>query len=243
MDKMLFPKSQYSVPFITTSQMIEVDKIMLNDYKINLFQMMENAGRCLATTSRKILEKDKRNEILIIVGSGGNGGGGITAARRLHNWGFNIDILLTSEIENYKGTIGSQLTIAKNMEITILNQSNFNYKKKYNLIIDAMIGYSLVGTLRQNIIELIKWVNNTKTIVVSLDVPSGIDSTNGEVKSVCIKSDYTLTLALPKTGFKKVEQFIGKLLLADISVPPSLYRKAFEIDLPNIFEFSDIVKI
>ncbi len=36
------------VPFLTTAQMIEVDRAMMEDYRIELIQMMENAGRNLA---------------------------------------------------------------------------------------------------------------------------------------------------------------------------------------------------
>ena len=54
-----------------------------------------------------------------------------------------------------------------------------------------------------------------------------------------------MTLALPKTGFRnpKAKKYIGELLLADISVPPVLYNKAFDIELPDIFRKGDIVMI
>jgi NAD(P)H-hydrate repair Nnr-like enzyme with NAD(P)H-hydrate epimerase domain len=37
-----------AVPYVTTEQMIEVDRSMMEDYRIELIQMMENAGRNLA---------------------------------------------------------------------------------------------------------------------------------------------------------------------------------------------------
>ena len=41
-----------NVPFITTDQMREVDRAMIEDYGISLVQMMENAGRNLAQLAR-----------------------------------------------------------------------------------------------------------------------------------------------------------------------------------------------
>lgn len=231
------------IPYITTNQMIEVDRLMIEEYKINLFQMMENAGRCLAIVVKNEIDYSKTKRILVIAGSGGNGGGGMTSARRLHNWGYDVSVLLTSDESKYKGTILSQLQILKNIGVDILDKNDFDLKKEYDIVIDAMIGYSLRGELRSNIVELINWINNQKSIVVSLDVPSGIDSTTGELKPICVDADITMTLALPKIGFKKRKTNIGRLLLADISVPPELYKKGFGIDLVDVFDESDIVEL
>lgn len=49
----MFPKvEETSVPSVTTAQMIEVDRAMIEDYRILLIQMMENAGRNLAHVAR-----------------------------------------------------------------------------------------------------------------------------------------------------------------------------------------------
>ena len=48
---MEYPKVEENIPFLTTEQMVEVDRAMMDDYKIDLLQMMENAGRNLAVLS------------------------------------------------------------------------------------------------------------------------------------------------------------------------------------------------
>ncbi len=241
----IFPKVSQSLTYITTDQMMEVDRLMIKVYGINLFQMMENAGRCLAIVAREKVNHNKDKNILVIAGSGGNGGGGMTAARRLHYWGYNVEVLLTSGIEKHKGTIGAQLRILQKTGIDIYSGSGFDFSKKYDVIIDAMIGYSLKGKLKSNIIEMVEWTNAQNANIISLDVPSGMDSTTGQINSICIKANQTMTLALPKTGFQNPEtmKYTGELLLADISVPPLLYKKAFDIDMPDVFRESDIVRV
>ena len=59
---MTFPLSKEQVPYITTAQMIEVDRAMIEDYKIGLIQMMENAGRNLAHLARTHFLKDSLNQ-------------------------------------------------------------------------------------------------------------------------------------------------------------------------------------
>lgn len=49
---MTIPIYTGNVPYVTTEQMIEVDRAMMQDYRIELIQMMENAGRNLAHLAR-----------------------------------------------------------------------------------------------------------------------------------------------------------------------------------------------
>lgn len=85
-----------NIPFITTAQMIEVDRAMIEDYGVTLIQMMENAGRELATLARwRFLATDdgdhprepRGKRVIVLAGTGSNGGGGLVCARRLHGWG------------------------------------------------------------------------------------------------------------------------------------------------------------
>src|SRR5260370_28032636 len=64
--------------------MREVDRLMTEEVGISLLQMMENAGRCLATQARRMLGGDMRGRrMAVLAGRGGNGGGGPAADRRL----------------------------------------------------------------------------------------------------------------------------------------------------------------
>ena len=82
------------LPFITTDQMREVDRAIVEDYGVLLIQMMENAGRNLAHLARRrFLDGDCRGRhVVVLVGSGGNGGGGLVCARHLHNWGSTVSV-------------------------------------------------------------------------------------------------------------------------------------------------------
>ena len=59
--------------WIVEADMIEVDRVMIEELHIDLVQMMENAGRSLA---RLVLEAASPRTVAVAAGSGGNGGGG-----------------------------------------------------------------------------------------------------------------------------------------------------------------------
>jgi hypothetical protein len=67
-----------SIPWLTVTQMREVDRLMIEEFAISLEQMMENAGRNLALLARHLLGGDARGRrVLVLAGTGGNGGGGL----------------------------------------------------------------------------------------------------------------------------------------------------------------------
>jgi len=99
MDRMLFPVRD-DVPCLTTEQMIEVDRAMIEDYGIELIQMMENAGRGLAHLSRvRFLDGSPGGKrVIVLAGTGGNGGGAMVCARRLATWGSDVCVVVTGRV-------------------------------------------------------------------------------------------------------------------------------------------------
>ena len=87
------------VPAVTSAEMAAVDQAMVEDYGIDLIQMMENAGRALAAFARdRFLDGDPKGKtVVVLAGPGGNGGGALVAARRLHGWGATIRAVLAHE--------------------------------------------------------------------------------------------------------------------------------------------------
>ncbi|MFK7846589.1 MAG: NAD(P)H-hydrate epimerase, partial [Rhodothermales bacterium] len=119
-----------------------------------------------------------------------------------------------------------------------------------DLVIDAVIGYSLSGNPRGRAAVLINEANKLgqrqNVPILSLDVPSGIDTTTGDVHEPAVHASATMTLALPKEGLRgeNVRTHIGELYLADISVPPALYRApALGLDVGELFAKEDIVRV
>ena len=114
------------------------------------------------------------------------------------------------------------------------------------LIVDAIIGYSLSGAPRGPAAGLIRSANAHSAPVLSLDVPSGVDTSSGTAHDPSIKATATMTLALPKDGLRAEEARanIGELYLADIGVPPALYsRSPLNLEVGPIFAEEEIVRL
>jgi NAD(P)H-hydrate epimerase len=236
------------IPYLTTEQMIEVDRAMIEDFGIELLQMMENAGRALADLARgRFLAGDPIDRrVTIIAGTGGNGGGALVCARRLHGWGAQVKVLLTKPERGFAPVPAHQLRILSQMHVEVDVSDIPIGGPSPDLIIDGVIGYSLRRAPAGTAGELIRWANAQRSPILALDVPSGVDATTGTVFDPAIAATATMTLALPKEGLRVpgVEAQVGELYLADISVPPSLYAgPTLGLQVGHIFSESDIVRL
>jgi NAD(P)H-hydrate epimerase len=210
------------VPAVTKEQMIEVDRIAVEETGPNLFQMMENAGRNLALNIIELSKKKSLGKkVLIFAGTGGNGGGGICAARHLLNRDYE-PILILSNGKKIQGVPSFQLDVFRNAAGMIIPFENVN-DFKVDLIVDAIIGYSLSSAPQGIVLEMIDFINEYNIPTISLDIPTGILATSGENPGEFVKSDKTLTLALPKTGLYPKK--CGEIILADIGIPKIVYEK------------------
>ena len=221
-----------AVPALTTEQMREVDRAMVEDLHIELIQMLENAGRTLAELA---MSRFSPGSVTVLAGPGGNGGGGLVAARHLANRGCQLQVVL-AEPDRLTPVPAHQADILARMGVPVASRPS-----AAALVIDALIGYSLRGDPAGTSAELITWANDQAAPVLALDTPSGLDLTTGAAGTPAVWATATLTLALPKTGLLNAPS-AGELYLADISVPPLVYQR-MGIAVPALFRQSGLLRI
>ena len=226
-----------SIAAVTAEQMREVDRVAVEGYGILLLQMMENAGLRLAELA---IRRFRPSSVEVLCGPGGNGGGGLVAARHLANRGVEVHVSLGEDVDRLADVPRHQLSILQRMGVSVGPDPI-----RTDLVLDALLGYSLRGDPRGGVAELIRWANRQAAPVCSLDLPSGLDATSGDIRDPCIRASATLTLALPKTGLvagADPVDVVGELYLADISVPRGVYA-GLGIEVGPIFAQGSILRL
>ncbi len=227
------------VPAVTAERMREIDRIAMEETGPNLFQMMENAGRILASQTIARLGAGWRGaRVVVLAGSGGNGGGGICAARHLANRDVSVALVLSEpgrlgEIPTFQRKIFAS-TRAHEIDATDVA------RERPDVIVDALIGYGLREAPRGRVADLIAWATASGAPILSLDLPSGMNATTGQCPGACIQPSATLTLALPKTGLAIGRA--GDLWLADLGIPRATYERA-GVDYTDPFGACDRVRL
>lgn len=188
--------------------------------------LMENAGARIADYI--INNYPDKRKVSIYSGTGGNGGDGFVIARHLLNHGYNVRLFLLSREENIKNkdsiTNFKSIKIIsetdKNLKLSIIMDSSQIRPDNSDIIVDAILGTGVNGRLREPVSGAVDAINYSPAIVLSVDVPSGMNPYDGAVPDKCVVAHTTLTLHKMKTGLLDAQKsYTGEVLVLDIGIP------------------------
>ncbi|MBI2303247.1 MAG: NAD(P)H-hydrate dehydratase [Chloroflexi bacterium] len=195
---------------------------------------MENAGRAVAERVRDFLGGVVGRRVVVLVGPGNNGGDGLVAARYLHRWGAQAMVYFCTprrpEDVNYQRVREAGIPVVDGWEDVHLKRLD-EALRGCDLILDALLGTGhlrpLEGLMKEALTRVAQGRQGGHPApggVAALDLPSGLDADTGAVDPACLPADITITLAYPKRGLLTLpgSQYLGKLVVADIGIPPHL---------------------
>jgi NAD(P)H-hydrate epimerase len=186
------------------SEEVKVLDINASYLGVRTIALMERAGQSVARYILSISKPDWK--VAVVCGKGNNGGDGFVAARHiaqsLHTDVFPAESEISSDIARYN------LELVKDL----VKQTRSFEPKRYDVIVDAMLGVGIQGRPHDPYPKLIRALNESKRMVVSVDVPSGWPS------DLQVRPEVTLTLHAPKVGMTKHNS--GKIVVEDIGIPP-----------------------
>ena len=212
----------------------EADKIASNELGIPGVVLMENAGRGAAEV---LLRKYPEAKIfLILCGPGNNGGDGFVAARHLALAERTPTVVTTIEIEEYKKAAKDSAFAAMSTQksgLDIVCSKNLTDSELSSLIsssdvvVDALLGTGAGGAPRGEIRRLIELCGKAD-LVVSLDVPSGVDPDTGIVAETTVSAELTITFLAEKIGLAVSPGSLhsGEVVICGIGAPPELLLKS-----------------
>jgi len=214
---------------VSREEMREIDKKAIEEIGIPGVVLMENAGRSVANVIANMRPAEK-SRVAIFCGSGNNGGDGFVCARHLYNKGFNISVALLGKIADVKGDAEINLKIISHMGIAILEINEFSKLpwqeviSNADIIVDAIFGTGLKKEVKGIYADVIKRINDSKKLIVAVDIPSGLDANSGLPLGVAVRSTKTVTMGLRKIAFdnSSAAEFTGEVIVADIGIPRDL---------------------
>ncbi|MGM0591572.1 MAG: NAD(P)H-hydrate dehydratase [Halobacteriota archaeon] len=208
---------------ITASRMAAVDR---NAAALGVpqKQLMESSGNAVARAVRQV--SDPGDAVALVCGRGNNGGDAMVAARFLDDYDVTVSLLgrpetITTDIarENFEALRAAEYTVEVVTDSTALDLGD------PDVVVDAMLGTGVTGTLREPEATAARRINTTEATVVSVDVPSGIDADTGtvggfdateETESVAVDADHVVTFHDQKPGLEALD---AQVTVADIGIP------------------------
>ena len=223
---------------VTPSQMREIDRMTIEGLAIPSLVLMENAGMAIVDEVLERMEKEPLR-ITVMCGPGNNGGDGMVAARHLSDRGHEVAVYLGVPRASFRGDAKVQLRMLSRLgvEVSVLS-SAASFEKVFgrvsgsDVVIDALFGTGLTRGLDGYWAECVRIINSCPGLIISADVPSGLDSEKGVPLGECVTSDATVTFGLPKTGLVLYPgaHFSGDVVVADIGIPRVVVER---MDIPG----------
>lgn len=213
----------------TPKQMNEIDTYTIDSLGVPGIVLMENAALRVVEVVVNVLDGAvKGRKLLILAGKGNNGGDAFAVARHLLLMGAKVDVYLLAGKNSISGDAKTNLDILGKLDMKVhelLDDSMpASFSEELNnseIIIDGIFGTGFRGKPEGVAEKVIEQINISKKVVVSIDIPSGVNGETGKVPGICIKASVTVTFQLPKPGLVLHPgcDHVGKLVVADIGIP------------------------
>jgi NAD(P)H-hydrate epimerase len=229
--------------------MRDIDRLTTQRYGIDSLVLMENAASAVVRVIVSILGGDAAGKTaLVLCGSGNNGGDGAAVARLLAHGGANVSALLFGKIENTKGDARTNFEALGGLGVsseTLPGRVQFlecgvgqpalaiaeeYFAQPLDVIVDGLFGTGLSRPLEGFYADLVGRVNKVSEastsgpLIAAIDIPSGLNSDDGELIGPAIHAHLTVTMTAPKRAnvLAPASDYNGRLIVADIGSPSDL---------------------
>ena len=207
---------------VTAEEMRSIDEMTIKEYGIPGSTLMERAGLAVAIKIRELFDKKR---VIVLSGCGNNGADGIVIARNLNNWGWNVKVFLMASEDALGPDCRMQYGIAGKSGVPVEFRATLTAKELHGaVVVDALLGTGINKPVSFPLSDVIALLNKSDVRVISVDIPSGISSDDGQVKGEAVLADYTVTFGLPKRGHLLYPgaEHTGQLFIEDIGFPQEL---------------------
>lgn len=207
---------------VDKDQMQKIDQYAINELKIPSICLVERAALCVI----KNIDLNVRKTFALVVGIGNNGADGLAIARNLLARDYYVEVYIIGNIEKAKEDFILNYQAVKNLTDkiylidTILDLEVMEKNiSKVSTIIEGIFGTGLDRTITGTYAYVIAMLNRSMKYIISIDIPSGVDSTTGEAWGEVVDSDLIVSMQLMKKGVYDRSIYRNKCVVEDIGIP------------------------
>lgn len=230
---------------VTTAEMRAIDRATSERFGVPSLTLMENAGTAVA--EHAIADYGSAQKIAVFCGKGNNGGDGFVAARRLHEKGKKIRVILLADPAELRGD--AAVMFEKLPVIATVIRSSEELKREYargafaaDLYLDAILGTGFKPPVSGLYTEAIAIMNAGQTPVVAVDIPSGADAEAMAPQSGTIaRADSIVTFTAPRPAHVFSILTRGPTCVAGIGSPDEAIASALQLNVITARDFAVLI--
>jgi ADP-dependent NAD(P)H-hydrate dehydratase / NAD(P)H-hydrate epimerase len=216
---------------VTAAQMREIDRLTTEQYGAPSLTLMENAGTAVAEFARKHFNV---STVCVVCGKGNNGGDGFVAARKLHEAGKHVSlIILAKSADELRGDAAAMFRKLPVGPLWVSEEPQFSRTEvrqalQAELIVDAILGTGFKPPIKGIAERAVELINASSSPVVAIDLPSGVDADSHEPPdpaSNFVHADAVVSFTAPKPALVFAQLTEGPIAIAQIGSPSELINR------------------
>lgn len=207
---------------VTGNQMKAIDNYCIEKLGIPGIVLMENA----ALKVIKNIDLNRFNSFTIVCGVGNNGGDGLAVARHLYVLGKKVKVFIIGNLNKGSEDFNTNYNILNNLGLELIHvdsqetlETLNSSLKSSDMTIDAIFGTGLSREVEGLYRDVISSINAYSNYILSIDIPSGMNSDTGEILGIAVKADITVTMQLMKKGLVGNSSETGQVIVEPIGMP------------------------
>jgi ADP-dependent NAD(P)H-hydrate dehydratase / NAD(P)H-hydrate epimerase len=206
-------------PLLDASQMRAVDRWAIEQRGIPSLDLMERAGQGVA---RAVEELAPDGPVAVVCGKGNNGGDGLVVARLLREAARDVTVVCLAAGEELSPDARANLErLPGAPPLALADGAASEAIAHAHVIVDALLGTGFSGVARGAVAVAIAAIEAAPGLVVSVDMPSGVDASTGVVAGPAIRAVRTVTFHAAKPGLwiYPGKGYAGEVDTIDIGIP------------------------
>jgi ADP-dependent NAD(P)H-hydrate dehydratase / NAD(P)H-hydrate epimerase len=218
---------------VSGETMQSMDRQTIDLYGVTGLELMERAGRGCAEAIVEHFGTGEKRRAVVMSGKGNNGGDGYVVARILARTGWEVKTIVLARRESVGGDARVNLDRLPGNSVVYAPDSATlegcrEDLEQAGVVVDALFGTGLKSPVSGVYLEAIRMMNGSGRPLVAVDIPSGINATDGAILGEAVRAELTVTFALAKLGhvlYPGVD-YRGRLLIVDIGIPEQVVLAA-----------------
>ncbi|WP_143870335.1 NAD(P)H-hydrate dehydratase [Catenovulum sediminis] len=200
----------------TPEQVKNSEKWAAQQQGLSLFELMQKAGEAIFELIENCFFKEKT--LCILLGKGNNAGDGFVVARLAHTAGWHVELATMPGCQSWSGEAQQALAqLPDSIHFKNVESCDFS---SFSVIVDAVFGIGLNKIVKPEWSVIFDAVNQAGRLVISADVPSGLNAHTGDVMGNAIKATHTVTFIALKSGLFTADagDYCGEIHFAPLDV-------------------------
>jgi NAD(P)H-hydrate epimerase len=229
----------------TAAEMREIDRVTTQKYRVPSLILMENAGIGVADF---ILGRYPRAQrITVICGKGNNGGDGFVIARKLHDAGRIVEVILLARSSELKGDAAAMFERLRAASVEASQELTAEFSHAIascDLIVDAILGTGFKPPVKGLYAEAIAAINQSGKPVVAVDIPSGAESDSMQPQSgddAIARADAIATFTAPRPAHVFGALTRGLVVVVPIGSPEEAIVSSLSLEVTTPRDFSRLL--